>query len=97
MIKVSGLHKTYRSRRGKCKALVDIDLCLPDNGLVFVLGKSGSGKSTLLNLIGGLDSITKGSVSVDGNEVSSFDEKEFTKYRNNTSDLSFRTIISLRR
>ena len=83
MIKVSGLHKTYRSRRGKCKALVNIDLCLPDNGLVFVLGKSGSGKSTLLNLIGGLDSITGGSVAVDGNEVSSFDEKEFTKYRNN--------------
>jgi ABC-type lipoprotein export system ATPase subunit len=83
MIKVSGLNKTYRSRRGKCKALVDIDLCLPDNGLVFVLGKSGSGKSTLLNLIGGLDSITKGSISVDGNEVSSFTEKEFTKYRNN--------------
>ena len=83
MIKISGLHKTYRSRRGKCKALTDIDLCLPDSGLVFVLGKSGSGKSTLLNLIGGLDSISKGTVSVDGNEITAFKEKEFTKYRNN--------------
>lgn len=49
---------------------------------MFVLGKSGSGKSTLLNLIGGLDNITSGSITVDGNNLSKFCEKAFCNYRN---------------
>ena len=65
MIEISHLNKIYKSKkRRKCHALKDINLTLPDNGLVFVLGKSGSGKSTLLNLIGGLDNITVTDVSV---------------------------------
>ena len=48
-----------------------------------MLGKSGSGKSTLLNLIGGLDSITSGTIEVDGNDLSSFSEHAFCNYRNN--------------
>ncbi len=83
MIKITSLNKTYKSRkRRKCHALNDISLTLPDSGLVFVLGKSGSGKSTLLNLIGGLDSVTSGSIEVDGNDLARFKEKEFCNYRN---------------
>lgn len=60
MIKINNLCKIYKSKRkNKCKALDNINLTLPDTGLVFILGKSGSGKSTLLNLIGGLDNITQ--------------------------------------
>ena len=59
MIKITSLNKIYKSKKRKrCHALSDINLTLPDTGLVFVLGKSGSGKSTLLNLIGGLDNVT---------------------------------------
>ena len=76
MIKIENLTKIYKSKkRKKVKALDNINLTLPNNGLVFVLGKSGSGKSTLLNLIGGLDNITEGLVTVDGNVISSFSEK----------------------
>lgn len=83
MIKITSLNKIYRSKkRRKCHALNDINLTLPDAGLVFVLGKSGSGKSTLLNLIGGLDNITSGSVEVDGNDLAKFKEKDFCNYRN---------------
>lgn len=83
MIEISHLNKIYKSKkRKKCHALKDINLTLPDSGLVFVLGKSGSGKSTLLNLIGGLDSITSGSITVDGNNLSKFREKAFCNYRN---------------
>ena len=83
MIKITSLNKIYRSKkRRKCHALNDINLTLPDAGLVFVLGKSGSGKSTLLNLIGGLDNITSGSVEVDGNDLARFKEKDFCNYRN---------------
>ena len=83
MIKISHLNKIYKSKKRKnCHALNDINLTLPDNGLVFVLGKSGSGKSTLLNLIGGLDNVTSGSIEVDGNDLAKFREKDFCNYRN---------------
>lgn len=83
MIKIKSLNKIYKSKkRKKCHALKNVELTLPDTGLVFVLGKSGSGKSTLLNLIGGLDSITSGSVEVDGNDLAGFHEKDFCDYRN---------------
>jgi len=83
MIKITSLNKIYKSKKRKrCHALSDINLTLPDTGLVFVLGKSGSGKSTLLNLIGGLDNATSGSIEVDGNDLAKFREKDFCNYRN---------------
>ena len=83
MIKITALNKFYKSKKRKvCHALKNISITLPDNGLVFVLGKSGSGKSTLLNLIGGLDSISSGSIEVDGNDLATFKEKDFCNYRN---------------
>ena len=83
MIKISSLYKVYRSQKNKkCYALNDVNLTLPDAGLVFVLGKSGSGKSTLLNLIGGLDKITSGKIEVDGNDISHLNERRMCNYRN---------------
>ena len=83
MIQISNLTKIYKSKKkNNCKALDNVTLTLPNSGLVFVLGKSGSGKSTLLNLIGGLDNITSGTITVDGNNISNFKEKEFCDYRN---------------
>ena len=83
MIKISHLNKIYKSKKHKrCHALNDINLTLPDAGLVFVLGKSGSGKSTLLNLIGGLDNVTSGSIEVDDNDLAKFKERDFCNYRN---------------
>ncbi len=83
MIKITSLYKVYRSkRRKKVAALNNINLTLPDAGLVFVLGKSGSGKSTLLNLIGGLDKITSGTIEVDGNDISHLSERKMCNYRN---------------
>ena len=83
MISITSLNKIYKSKKRKhCHALKDINLTLPDAGLVFVLGKSGSGKSTLLNLIGGLDNVTSGSIEVDGNDLAKFRENDFCNYRN---------------
>ena len=82
MIEFRKLGKIYKSRKGKpCVALNDINLTLPDTGLVFVIGKSGSGKSTLLNLLGGLDTITEGDIIADGNSMASFGRRDFDKYR----------------
>lgn len=82
MIKISNLTKIYKSKdRGTCKALNNICLDLPDNGLIFVIGKSGSGKSTLLNMLGGLDKITSGEIVIDGNEISKYNKDQFDNYR----------------
>ena len=83
MIKVENLVKIYKSKKkGSHRALNKINLTLDNKGLVFVLGKSGSGKSTLLNLIGGLDTVTEGSIIVDGNDISKLRERKFCNYRN---------------
>ncbi len=49
--------------------------------LVVVVGPSGSGKTTLLNMMGGMDSCTSGSITLDGARVDQFDEKRLTDYR----------------
>ncbi len=82
MIEFRNLRKVYKSQKGgDCVALDGINLKLPDTGLVFIIGKSGSGKSTLLNLLGGLDTITSGDIIADGNQLSTFDKKDFEDYR----------------
>lgn len=82
MIELKKLRKVYGSHSGaECVALEDIDLQLPDTGLVFIIGKSGSGKSTLLNLLGGLDTITSGDVIADGNHLADFHADDFENYR----------------
>ncbi len=82
MIELKNVTKIYTvNNRTTCKAVDDLSLILPDNGMIFIIGKSGSGKSTLLNLIGGLDNLTSGNIVVDGNEISSFSQTNLTKYR----------------
>lgn len=82
MIQIKGLTKKYLSDSKKvCVALDNIDLTLPDKGLVFILGKSGSGKSTLLNLIGGLDVFDSGDIVCFSNSLKDFSVKDFEAYR----------------
>ena len=82
MIKVVKLTKIYVNGKEKVKALDSVSFNLPNKGFVFIVGKSGSGKSTLLNMLGGLDSITDGSVSVDGLDIAHMSEKEANSLRN---------------
>ena len=75
MIEIKNLTKIYRTNKyDEVVALNDINLTLPNNGLVFVLGKSGSGKSTLLNVLGMLDEITSGDILFDGVSISKLKE-----------------------
>ena len=83
MLRVENLTKIYKSKhRKKVKALDSVSFTLPENGMIFIIGKSGSGKSTLLNMLGGLDEITRGEIIVDGNRLSSFSQKDYDNYRN---------------
>jgi len=83
VITVNKLTKVYTDQEKKSlTALKNISFKLPDKGLIFITGKSGSGKSTLLNMLGGLDSITKGDIIADGNKFSDFSSEDYDKYRN---------------
>lgn len=65
----------------KVQALRGIDLELYSGELVVLLGPSGSGKSTLLNILGGLDTATKGTVKYHGRDITHATEQQLTEYR----------------
>lgn len=70
MIKISKLNKYFnRGRTNEIHVLRDIDLELPERGMVAIFGRSGCGKTTLLNVIGGLDGFRSGSVTLDGKDI----------------------------
>lgn len=48
-----------------------------------ILGPSGAGKSTVLNMLGGMDSPTKGSINIAGTDIAQFNDRQLTKYRRN--------------
>lgn len=80
-IRVQGLRKTYKMGRVAVHALNGVDLEIPANSFLVVMGPSGSGKSTLLHLLGGLDRPTEGHIEVDGNSLEMMDENELAKFR----------------
>lgn len=83
MLELRNISKTYKSKKGtNCKALKNINIKFPDNGMVFILGKSGSGKSTLLNIIGGLDAPDSGEIIIQGSSTKEFKAKDYDSYRN---------------
>jgi len=62
--------------------LTDISVEIPDGQFLALTGRSGSGKSTLLYMLSGLDSVSSGSVSADGVDLSKMRRKEVARFRN---------------
>ncbi len=73
-------------------ALAGINLEISQGEFVSIVGPSGSGKSTLLNIIGGLDSPTKGDIIVDGEDLSKASDSELSSYRNKKVGFVFQTF-----
>lgn len=81
VLELRGVGKSYEMGAVEVHALREVDLQLRRGELVVILGPSGCGKSTLLNMIGGLDRPTTGTVIVDGEDISSYDESRLSVYR----------------
>lgn len=81
LIVFSGVCKTYPMGELEVRALRDVDLSIKEGELIVILGPSGSGKTTLLNLIGGMDTISCGQLTVNGQDISNLDGKGLTDYR----------------
>ena len=76
------LTRIYEEGPNQLEVLSGINLRIERGEMVAVVGASGSGKSTLLNLLGGLDSATRGSVSVCGTRLDMLSEKQLCQLRN---------------
>ena len=81
IVELKNVSKIYNTGEKEFKALDNIDLSINKGKFVVVLGPSGAGKSTLLNLIGGMDTPTKGSIEIDGEDISKYNENELSEYR----------------
>ncbi|MDB6354363.1 ATP-binding cassette domain-containing protein [Trichococcus sp. K1Tr] len=80
-VELKNLNKYYPiSGSEDFQALKDVNLSLDKGELVSIVGESGSGKSTLMNLLGGLDSQFTGEITIDGQNMSTFKEKDFVNY-----------------
>lgn len=91
MIKVRGLRKVYRIGKEKVAALGGIDLDIPKGQFCCIVGASGSGKSTLLNQLAGLEKPTKGSVYINGQNVSQMTENQLAVFRQNNLGFVFQS------
>ena len=80
MIKLKKITKVYENKDNKVVGLTNISLDFPNHGFIFIIGKSGCGKSTLLNIIGGLDASTSGQIYLNGQDMSTYNNKGFEKY-----------------
>ena len=81
IVELKNVSKTYKLGDNEFKALDNIDLEIKKGEMVVILGPSGAGKSTLLNLIGGMDIPTSGSVVIDGENISKYNENKLSDYR----------------
>ena len=81
IVELKNLSKIYNTGEKEFKALDNIDLSIGKGEFVVILGPSGAGTSTLLNLIGGMDTPTMGSIKIDGEEISKYNENQLSEYR----------------
>ena len=73
--------KTYQMGEVEIKALDNINFQIEQCEFVVILGASGAGKTTILNLLGGMDTLTSGTIQVDGRDISRSNDNELCEYR----------------
>ncbi|MFX0007597.1 MAG: ABC transporter ATP-binding protein [Promethearchaeota archaeon] len=81
LIIVENLHKTYLLGTTAVAALRGVDLTIDNGDFVDIMGPSGSGKTTLLNLIGGLDTPTRGKIYLEGRNISMLSDNDLAEIR----------------
>ena len=81
LIIVENLHKTYLLGTTAVAALRGVDLTIDNGDFIDIMGPSGSGKTTLLNLIGGLDTPTRGKIFLEGRNISMLSDNDLAEIR----------------
>jgi len=81
LIVVENLHKTYLLGTTAVAALRGVDLSIDKGNFIDIMGPSGSGKTTLLNLVGGLDTPTRGKIFLEGRNISMLNDNDLAEIR----------------
>ena len=98
LIQAQNISKIYgKEGDAVVKALDQVSLEIERGEFIAIMGASGSGKSTLMNILGCLDRPTRGSVFLDGQEVSTLNDEELAAIRNKKIGFVFQTFHLLAR
>lgn len=97
LIELRNAEKIYGTDGAKTHALRGVNLQIEKGEFVAIIGQSGSGKSTLMNVIGFLDTLTKGIYHFKGKSVVNFTEDELAKIRNKEIGFVFQSFNLLKR
>lgn len=89
IVEFKNVTRIYKSGDHEQKALDCVNLTLDEGKFIVILGPSGAGKSTLLNMLGGLDSPTSGTITVNGKDISTLSGNELADYRASTVGFVF--------
>ena len=73
--------KEYHSGAAPVTALEDVSFTIGEGEICVIVGESGAGKTTLLNILGGMDTLSAGKVTVDGVDISSYNKRQLTDFR----------------
>lgn len=92
MITATGLTRIYPAPAGEVVGIEDVSLHVSTGELLVVRGPSGSGKTTLLNLLGGLDTPTRGKVTLDGHDLGRLDEADRARLRRENIGFVFQSF-----
>lgn len=92
LIEMQNVCKWYTTGEQTVKALDNVNLVIESGEMVAILGRSGSGKSTLMNLLGCLDTPTRGVYRLAGQAVSSMTEGQLSAVRNRTVGFVFQSF-----
>lgn len=85
MIKATKLQKSY----GNLQVLKGVDLEVSSGEVISIVGSSGAGKTTLLQILGTLDKIDNGQLFINGNDISKFNDRSISRFRNQTIGFVF--------
>ncbi len=92
MIEVAGVRKSFKSGNQWVEILHGVSCQIPKGRFAFIVGPSGSGKSTLLYLMGALDHPSSGTISVEGQQLTSMTEAEQNAYRRDRVGFIFQSF-----
>lgn len=80
-VKLKDITKVYHMGEVEIRAADSINFSIKKGEFVVIVGPSGAGKTTVLNILGGMDTATGGTLTVDGKDITAYDSRQLTGYR----------------